>query len=241
MRGVESYSLDGKRKVSEDLPVGMFVWSDEAEHPMVRLVAWGLAKGERMIPGGVGLTRGAYGDWTLSMLLPLSVLADPDMPIGMAFPRKGTSDIPVHIRRIDDNGGDVHLDLAEADPDLSVWNKDIFWQADGEVRIVDEVAAHLGKRFAFAFGGSVLSPGEVTRLVEKNQTVVETTYYTYIFQANQPIEVIAGKPAYIESNRPDPGREARLVNTASLNIHCTEPVADLKLVTRIIPKRDEAE
>ena len=198
-----------------------------------------MAEGILVLPGAVGLTQDGERVWLWAMQLPMTVVEDPNAEEGRGYPGVGTADLPVHVRRIDDTGGDVHLDLADADPDLSVWSRDVFWQAGGEVRIVDEVAAHLGKRFRFSFFGTVMSPGEVTRVEEKQQTIVETSYFTFIIQADSPVEVSAFKFSGVESYPPNPEFDANEMNTAHLSVTCVEPQARLKLVTRIIPKDGE--
>jgi hypothetical protein len=237
--GVGSFSLDGKREVSAELPVAFVVWIAETEGTRHVLTISGMAEGVRMMPGSVVQAQPKEVEWSYGMMLPMSVVEDPYAEEGLEYPRVGTSDIPVHVRRIDDAGGDVHLDLAAADPDLSVWSRDVFWQAGGEVRIVDEVAAHLGKRFRFSFFGTVMSPGAVTRTQEKQQTIVETEHYTFIIQADAPVDVSAFKPAFVDSYPPDPEQNAQAMNTAHLSVECVEPQARLKLVARIIPRDRE--
>ncbi|MDP0497419.1 MAG: hypothetical protein Q7Q73_14550 [Verrucomicrobiota bacterium JB024] len=237
--GGGSFSLDGKREVSGELPVALVVWI-EGTQGTPHVTISGMVKGVRMMPGAVVQAQPKEMEWSYGMMLPMSVVEDPYADEeGLEYPLLGTSDIPVHVRRIDDAGGDVHLDLAAADPDLSVWSRDVFWQAGGEVRIVDEVAAHLGKRFRFSFFGTAMSPGAVTRVEEKQQTIVETSYFTFIIQADSPVEVSAFKPAFVESYPPNPEQNARDMNTAHLSVECVEPQARLKLVTRIIPKDRE--
>ncbi|MBC2594506.1 hypothetical protein H5P28_09575 [Ruficoccus amylovorans] len=204
----------------------VLAWVSGPEDEAEVLSLLGGATGVRIMSGAFGLNRGDQNVLSNNMLLPLSErMAGGEV----VSPQKGTADMPVHVRKIGDKGGEAYLDLTLADPDISQWDRNLFWQAGSEIRIVDEVAVRLGKRSAFIFATLVKGAGGITVSEENVGTVVETAGYTLIFQADVPLNVYA-VASEVGENR------TGMEGSATIFVECVEPVAGLKLVTRILPK-----
>ncbi|QYY36264.1 hypothetical protein [Ruficoccus sp. ZRK36] len=240
-QGASSWSASGRSPVSNDKPIAMLVWGEGLNLEGSGIIICGMMEGMRMMPGAVGLSHNQEPLFGLMPVLPLSRLEDPSYAYGLSFSQVGTADIPVLVRRLDNAGGEVHMDLSQVDPKLAAWSRDVVWRDDWEIRLYDEMVAEKGEAFAFSFVGSFYCPGGFTRTQDGKRAVLESAEFTLIFDADVPIELRAYKASSIESDSAQPEELDRMLNMATIVVVCTEPVERLELVTRMIPKVEETE
>ncbi|QYY36265.1 hypothetical protein [Ruficoccus sp. ZRK36] len=218
-------SSEGRAPIPTD-PVLLTVWESGAE----QLKIWGGAPGEVQEPGGLSLSVGGR---------PLITRGDSDVLSPQAAEVSGThaaesgkvadARAPILLRRIDDTGGEGRIYLSESELGVSVWNRDVFWEHEGEVRVIDNVATRLGEKHRYRVTWWLWTEGPVTLEQDKKKTIVDWPEATLIVQSGASLRVTATPLAADAS-----GQSASLT---LLTVESVEEPPEIRVMTRLIPEK----
>ncbi len=241
--GSKSLPLGGGEEASDEDAVAFLEWQSGTGPDAELLLLNGLTPGTPF-PGSLTLSQGrrplvSGGE----LAADFAGESDGGGPLPRLVPQPAAASSPVRVRELDDTGGQARVDLTAIGPDLSLWNRDVFWQAGGEVRVVDELATHLGKAARVGFVWTLTGHVPVTVTEEPNRTLVETPELTMIFQADVPIRVMTQNTRVPTPALPiaSGGAGSVLVPWTGpltiVRVECSAPVASLKVITRLLLSR----
>ncbi|MGE9292468.1 MAG: hypothetical protein ACQKBW_02555 [Puniceicoccales bacterium] len=135
--------------------------------------------------------------------------------------------VPILLRRIDDTGGEGRIYLSESEPGVSVWNRDIFWEHEGEVRVIDNVATRLGETHRYRVTWWLWTEGPVTLEQDKRKTIVDWPEGTLIVQSGASLRVTATPLAADASGQS--------VSLTLLTVESVEEPPEIRVMTRLLP------
>lgn len=139
---------------------------------------------------------------------------------------------PLIVRLLDENRGNVRVDGSDCHQALARWHRDVFWRADEELRIVDDLSFKIGERGHISFQWHLAQAEPVDLVRNKRRFIIETDDVAMVIEANETIivsQTVANN--YSRSNTKESSHTVLLVESVGRPLN-------LKIITRIIPKID---
>jgi len=141
---------------------------------------------------------------------------------------------PLIVRLLDENRGNVRIDGSKCYPALARWNRDVFWRANREVRIIDDLTFKIGERGSVAFRWHLADTQPVDLVRNQRRFIVESEHAAIIIQADEPILVSQSVANdYSLSNSQQHSHVVLLVESIG------RPTK-LRVMTRIVPKSEDS-
>lgn len=109
------------------------------------------------------------------------------MLIGESTPQPGRA--PIIARDLNALGGNLRVDGSAIYPELSLWHRDLFWEAGGELRIIDTVRYDFGQRDRTSFYWHLSATEPVTIETDRSRSIVEWGENAIVFQGNSLLDV----------------------------------------------------
>lgn len=145
--------------------------------------------------------------------------------VGDAQPVSGRA--PIVTRELNANGGNLRIDSSALYPELSQWHRDLFWEAEGELRIIDTINYDFGQRERTTLFWHLNAKEPVKLETDRSRTIIEWEDSAIVVQGNSPIEIQ-------QFMVPDaPGSEEKHVVLALRTIG--RPPS-LRVLTRVLPR-----
>ncbi|MBK1859426.1 hypothetical protein [Cerasicoccus arenae] len=113
--------------------------------------------------------------------------ADNVLRVGTAEPIDGRA--PIITRELNSQGGNLRIDASALFPELGQWHRDVFWEAGGEVRIIDTIRYALGQRERTSVFWHLNATEPVNLEADRSRTIVEWDEFAIVIQGNSPLEI----------------------------------------------------
>lgn len=137
---------------------------------------------------------------------------------------------PFVVRLLDENRGNVRVDASQCYKELARWNRDVFWRANDELRIVDDLSFKIGERGRVAFRWHLAERNAVDLVRNNRRFIVETDDFAIVIEANETIVVSQTVASnYSLTNTQENSHIVLLIESVGRPLN-------LRIITRIIPK-----
>lgn len=107
--------------------------------------------------------------------------------VGENLPNPGRA--PIITRELSAAGGNLRIDASALYPELSQWHRDLFWEADGELRIIDNIRFDFGHRDRTTIFWHLSAEDPVKLTQDRSRTIVEWGDSAIVIQGNSPLEI----------------------------------------------------
>ncbi|MEM8550509.1 MAG: hypothetical protein AAGF10_06940 [Verrucomicrobiota bacterium] len=204
---------------SADLVYWQTSWEDDAAGCMVQL---GSSPGEERESGvHAGKLGVQFSGKPVLVLGELSTHAS--APLTVDGESQAAKEAPITLRRLDAQAGNLTLRLADAVEGLARWDRNLFWEAQSGVRVIDELDFELGVRGELVFRWPLATSEQPTITQEDKRTVVEWSDAAMVIQTDSPVTITpVTHGAY-----------------TVLEVETTKRPASLKMLTRILPSKKD--
>lgn len=136
---------------------------------------------------------------------------------------------PIIVRELNASGGNLRINASELFPQLNTWHRDLFWEAGGELRIIDNISYEFGHRDRTAIYWRLSASQPVNIETDRKRTIIEWGENAIVLQGNTPLEI---DQFLVPVSAED------LTQQVVIRLQTIGRPHTLRLLTRVLPRED---